>query len=182
MSACWSFRVSVLGDKVQKRAYSHSARRTAASASAKVGRSLIYQAACRTDSLRRSFWRWASNVTSENSPSRAGVVRAIAGLALHPEAVGRVFNIGSTEETTIRQLAERVKALTLTRSPIVPVPYEEAYGPGFEDMARRVPDTSRIFSLLGWQPRYRLEDTLGEIVGAWRAREVKSLEPECAVI
>ena len=110
------------------------------------------------------------------------VVRAIAGLALHPEAVGRVFNIGSTEETTIRQLAERVKALTRSRSPIVPVPYEEAYGPGFEDMARRVPDTTRIFSLLGWQPRYRLEDTLGEILGAWRTREVKSPEPEYAVI
>jgi nucleoside-diphosphate-sugar epimerase len=110
------------------------------------------------------------------------VVRAIAGLALHPDAIGRVFNIGSTEETTIRQLAERVKTLTRTRSPIVAVPYDEAYGPGFEDMIRRVPDTTRIRSLLGWQPRYRLQDTLGEILTAWPTSEIKSLEPAYAVM
>lgn len=71
------------------------------------------------------------------------VVAALVGLSAHPEAPGRVYNVGSDEETTIMALAERVRALTGSVSPIVTVPYAEAYAPGFEDMQRRVPDTAR---------------------------------------
>ncbi len=101
------------------------------------------------------------------------VVKAIAALARRPEADGRVFNIGSTEETTIRQLAERIKTLTQSRSPIVPIPYQEAYGPGFEDMTRRVPDTTRIRLLLGWEPLYTLNETLSGMIPSPASSRVK---------
>jgi UDP-glucose 4-epimerase len=87
-------------------------------------------------------------------------VEAIMALAQHPEAPGQVFNIGSSEEVTIRELAERVKVVTDSGSQIVYVPYTEAYAPGFEDMRRRVPDTSRIQALLGWQPQLSLDQIL----------------------
>jgi len=93
----------------------------------------------------------------------ADVVRAISGLMAHPGAAGHVFNVGSTEEVTIEALARRVKAVTESNSPIVYVPYDEAYAPGFEDMRRRVPDISRINALLGWAPRISLDETLARI-------------------
>lgn len=88
------------------------------------------------------------------------VVRGVAALATHPEAVNRVFNLGSREEVSIGELAERVKAVTDSRSPIEIVPYDQAYAPGFEDMARRVPDTSRAADLIGWKPTLTLDDIL----------------------
>ncbi len=87
-------------------------------------------------------------------------VRAIVGLAEHGEAPGRVFNVGGPEEVTIRDLAERVKALTNSHSEIVSIPYAEAYAAGFEDMQRRVPDTHRIHHLLGWRPERTLDDMI----------------------
>ncbi|MBN1218841.1 MAG: GDP-mannose 4,6-dehydratase [Anaerolineae bacterium] len=92
------------------------------------------------------------------------VTRAIIGLAQHPDALGQVYNIGSTEEITIGELAERVKTITHSQSPIITIPYAEAYAPGFEDMQRRVPDTSRIQTLLGWQPRYSLDEILRAVM------------------
>jgi UDP-glucose 4-epimerase len=88
------------------------------------------------------------------------VVRAIVGLAEHPDAAGRVFNVGGHEEISIRQLADRVKTITNSPSELVYVPYSEAYTPGFEDMYRRVPDTTRIRQLLGWNPKVTLAETL----------------------
>ncbi len=88
------------------------------------------------------------------------VVQAIVGLAHHPAALGRVFNVGSEEEVSILELAKRIKALTNSKSEIKHVPYAEAYAPGFEDMARRVPDISRVRALLGWSPRRPLAETL----------------------
>ncbi len=88
------------------------------------------------------------------------VVQAIVGLAHHPAALGRVFNVGSEEEISILDLAKKIKALTKSRSEIKHVPYAEAYAPGFEDMARRVPDISRVKALLGWSPRRSLNETL----------------------
>jgi len=96
------------------------------------------------------------------------VVEAIAGLSRHPNAVGRVFNIGSRDEVTILDLARRVRAITASRSPLQSIPYREAYGPGFEDTPRRVPDTTRIRSLLGWKPRHTLDQSLREIVAQER--------------
>lgn len=94
----------------------------------------------------------------------ADVIDATIKLAYHPDAVGQVFNIGSTEEVTIRELAEKVVAATGSQSKIVYVPYEEAYAPGFEDMRRRVPDLSKIHQLIGYQPRYSFEDTLRRVI------------------
>ncbi|MFT4037909.1 MAG: GDP-mannose 4,6-dehydratase [Thermomicrobiales bacterium] len=91
------------------------------------------------------------------------VVRAIIALALHPEAPGRTYNIGNTEEISIRGLAERVRTVTGSSSEIVVIPYEQAYAPGFEDMQRRVPDISRITGLVGWTPEITLNQTLGRI-------------------
>ena len=91
-------------------------------------------------------------------------VQAIYGLARCEEASGRLYNIGSTEEISILELAQRVKELTGSSSTVEMIPYEQAYAPGFEDMRRRVPDISRIQALLGWQPKRDLEDVLGWIV------------------
>jgi UDP-glucose 4-epimerase len=92
------------------------------------------------------------------------VVAALVGLSSHPQAPGRVYNVGSDEETTIMALAERVRKLTGSPSPLVTIPYAEAYAPGFEDMQRRVPDTTRLRELLGWQPRLSLQETLQSVI------------------
>ena len=91
-------------------------------------------------------------------------VRALEALLIHPEAEGRVFNVGSTEEVRILDLARKIKAITASPSPITFVPYDEAYAPGFEDMERRVPDTTRLRALTGWQPQYDLDAILKRVV------------------
>jgi UDP-glucose 4-epimerase len=96
------------------------------------------------------------------------VVRGLMALMDHPEAVGDVFNIGSNEEVTIRALAERVKTLTGSSSDIAMVPYEQAYGEGFEDMPRRVPDISKIGKLIGWQPSKSLDQILYGVIEYFR--------------
>jgi UDP-glucose 4-epimerase len=96
------------------------------------------------------------------------VVDAVIKLAGHEDAVGGIFNLGSTEEITIHDLARRVIALTGSPSPIVMVPYDQAYEPGFEDMYRRVPDITRARELIGYRPRYGLDDTLRRIVAHFR--------------
>jgi UDP-glucose 4-epimerase len=97
------------------------------------------------------------------------VVQALLGLIDRPEAVGRVFNIGSTEEVSIMELAQRTIALAGSKSQIKTIPYSEAYPPGFEDMARRVPDTSRVHQLLGWKPTRNLNQILTEVIAHERA-------------
>ena len=96
-------------------------------------------------------------------------VRAIAGLAEAPDAVGRVFNIGSTEEVTILELARRTLALASDgddnwQQQIRFISYEDAYALGFEDMQRRVPDISRIGQTIGWSPRIPLDTTLQQVI------------------
>jgi UDP-glucose 4-epimerase len=78
--------------------------------------------------------------------------------------VGQVYNIGSTEEISIVKLAEKVKELTHSNSEIVFVPYDEAYEEGFEDMPRRVPDTSKIKRLVGFEPKMTLEGILHSVI------------------
>lgn len=91
------------------------------------------------------------------------VVRAITALSLHPDAPGRTYNVGNTEEVSILQLAERVREQFGSSSEIVKIPYDQAYAPGFEDMQRRVPDISRIGELVGWAPEIPLDQTLERI-------------------
>ena len=92
------------------------------------------------------------------------VVDALVKLAQEPRAVGHVFNIGNTEEITITQLAQRVRALTGSRSSIRYIPYDEAYEAGFEDMPRRVPDIAKIRQLIGFQPSVPLETIIQRVV------------------
>lgn len=92
------------------------------------------------------------------------VVGALIKLMDRPDAVGQVYNIGSTEEISILQLAEKVKELTKSDSEIVLVPYDEAYEEGFEDMPRRVPDTTKINQLVGFRPEMSLEGILQSVI------------------
>jgi UDP-glucose 4-epimerase len=94
----------------------------------------------------------------------ADVVDAMCRLLDNPEAVGGTFNVGRDDEITIRALAELIVDRTHSQSEIVLVPYDEAYESGFEDMLRRVPDTSRLTALTGWVPKYTLDDILREII------------------
>jgi UDP-glucose 4-epimerase len=95
------------------------------------------------------------------------VVRALCGLPAQPRAVGEVYNVGSTEEVTILELARRVKLLTESRSELRFVPHEQAYAKGFEDMRRRVPSIEKIYQLMGWRPSKSLDEILRLMV-AWQ--------------
>jgi UDP-glucose 4-epimerase len=97
-------------------------------------------------------------------------VSALLKLVAEPKAVGQVINIGSTEEVTIRALAERVRELAGSQSPIKLVPYDEAYESGFEDMPRRVPDLSKLNGLVGVAPRYSLDDILTNVIEYFRKK------------
>lgn len=94
----------------------------------------------------------------------ADLVRALIGLLDEESAVGQVFNVGSTEEVTVLDLATRIRTIAGTDTPIRFVPYDEAYGAGFEDVARRVPDITRLVSLTGWAPARSLDDILRELL------------------
>ncbi len=91
------------------------------------------------------------------------VVEAIIKLSNTPGASGQVFNIGNTEEISIGQLAEEIKGITSSASPITYEDYEHVYAPGFEDMERRVPDISRISSIIDWKPTRRLKGILYDV-------------------
>ena len=97
------------------------------------------------------------------------VVRGMMALAAEPRAVGQVFNIGNPEEVSIRSLAEKVRAMTGNRSKVVLIPYDEAYEAGFEDMPRRVPDITRVRTLVGFEPTVKLEQILGRVIDHMRA-------------
>ena len=94
----------------------------------------------------------------------ADVVGALVALMGRPEARGNVYNIGNDEEVTILQLAEKVRALTGSRSPIRMVPYTEAYTAGFEDMVRRVPDLGKIRRLIDYRPTRKLDQILADVL------------------
>jgi len=91
-------------------------------------------------------------------------VSALVGLMQSPQAQGRVFNVGSQEEITIKELAKKVVQLTGSTSKIAYIPYDKAYEEGFEDMQRRVPDISRIQGLIGYRPTINLEGILKSVI------------------
>ena len=97
------------------------------------------------------------------------VVRALIALAEEPRAIGQVFNIGNGEEITINALAEKVKTMAGSGSEIVRIPYEQAYESGFEDMPRRVPDITKIRTLVGYEPRVGLDQILTEVIAFMRS-------------
>ncbi len=92
------------------------------------------------------------------------VVRALLGLIDHEGAVGQVFNVGSQQEISILDLAKRIKEKTKSASEIVLIPYEKAYEEGFEDMQRRIPDTSKIEKLVGYKPTVSLDKILERVI------------------
>ncbi|WP_067973953.1 NAD-dependent epimerase/dehydratase family protein [Nocardiopsis trehalosi] len=101
--------------------------------------------------------------------SVSDVVPAVVRLMDTPGAYGTAVNLGGAEEVTIRGLAERVIALTGSTSTIRHVSYADAYGEGYEDMRRRMPDTTRARDLIGYTPRHRLDDVIRAIVDARRS-------------
>jgi UDP-glucose 4-epimerase len=119
--------------------------------------------------VRQALAEQPITVFGDGSQSRSftyvgDVVRALMGLMNEPRAVGEVFNIGSQEEISIRDLAARVKALTGSTSTIECIPYEKAYEAGFEDMPRRIPDIAKIGSLIGFRPEVQLDEILQRVI------------------
>lgn len=98
------------------------------------------------------------------------VVGCLLKLAREPRAVGEVFNIGNRNEVTILSLAEQVKALTGSSSPIIFVPYDKAYEAGFEDMPRRVPDLTKIQQLVGYEPKVQLDEIIRKVIEYFRSQ------------
>ncbi len=94
------------------------------------------------------------------------VVEALVRLSNTPAAIARVVNVGQPDEISIQELAERIRRITGSSSPIEHVPYGVAYEPGFEDMHRRVPDVGLLRELTGFVPETPLEATIEEIVAA----------------
>ena len=88
------------------------------------------------------------------------VINAVNKVAFSPETIGEVLNIGNNKEVSMNELASKVLSLTNSKSEIRYISYEEAYGEGFEDMERRVPNLEKIKNLVGWEP----EKTLDEII------------------
>jgi nucleoside-diphosphate-sugar epimerase len=96
------------------------------------------------------------------------VVTAMVALMNEPRAIGQVFNIGNGSEISIAALAARIKDLTGSASPIVTVPYDQAYEAGFEDMPRRVPDISKISALVNYRPTVELDEILARVIAYFR--------------
>jgi UDP-glucose 4-epimerase len=97
-------------------------------------------------------------------------VAALLALCDCDHAQGRTFNVGSSTPVTIIELARLVIERAGSSSGIVLVPYDEAYGEGFEELGRRRPDTTALRRLTGWQPRYTIEDAIDDVIGYERAR------------
>src|SRR5262249_35712586 len=98
----------------------------------------------------------------------ADVVAATIAASGHPRAVGEVFNVGTGMEITINDLALCVKRLTGSASPIVHVPYDQAYEDGFEDPRRRVPDVTKLETIVGFRARLGIETSLEKVVASYR--------------
>ncbi len=111
------------------------------------------------------------NGTQSRSFTYVGdVVGALLELMVEPRAIGEVFNIGNLEEVSITRLAEQIKAETGSQSPIVTIPYDQAYEAGFEDMPRRVPDLRKIHDLIGYVPKVGLAEIIRTVVADHRTR------------
>lgn len=102
-------------------------------------------------------------------------IQALAGLMDAREISGEIFNVGSTERVTIEELAQRVLALTGSSSELVPVPYEEVYGQGIEDMLHRQPSIDKVHGAIGWTPTRTLDQILADVLEYVRRAPVLEL-------
>ena len=98
----------------------------------------------------------------------ADVVEALIGLMVEPRAEGLVVNVGGIEEVTIKELALLVKEMAGSESAIEYIPYDKAYGPGFEDMKRRCPDIGRIKELVGFEPKIDLRGIIQSVIDYYK--------------
>lgn len=96
------------------------------------------------------------------------VVDALIKLMSEPRAVGQIFNIGSSKEITIKELALIIKEMTGSSSEIEYISYEKAYGPGYEDMQRRCPDTSKIKKFVHFEPRNNLRNIIQSVIDYYK--------------
>jgi UDP-glucose 4-epimerase len=141
--------------------------------------------------VRQALSGRAITVHGDGSQTRSftsvsDVVWAMMALMDEPRAYGEVFNIGNGAETTIRDLARRVKAMTRSSSAISFVPYHEAFDSSFEDMPRRVPDISKIRRLIGFQPKVQLDQILANVIEHVQAEvpqraAIRTLRPQPAL-
>ena len=109
------------------------------------------------------------SVYGEGTQSRSfthvnDVVGAITKLMDEPSAEGEIFNVGNNKEVTINELAQKVKEMTDSDSEIEHIPYEKAYGPGFEDMKKRCPNIKKINKLIGFKPSYDLKAMIQSVI------------------
>ncbi|MFG1944140.1 NAD-dependent epimerase/dehydratase family protein [Nonomuraea sp. NPDC048826] len=99
------------------------------------------------------------------------VVPALVALLEDEASHGTVYNLGSSEALSITTLAQKIIVATGSRSEVVKIPYEDAYGPGFEDMLRRVPDCARARAQIGFRPRHSLEQIITSVIAEHRAEK-----------
>ncbi len=105
------------------------------------------------------------------------VIDGMLRLFDNPAAIGEVFNLGSQEETSILDLANRIAAKTEASSEVQLIAYQDAYPVGFEDMRRRVPDTTKVETLTGWRVQRTLDDILNEAIAEARAEQAAAVIP-----
>jgi len=101
-------------------------------------------------------------------------VRCLVALIQKPETVGQIYNVGSQEEVSIRHLAEMIKQMASSSSPIVFRSYREAYGEDFRDMQRRVPDVRKLRAAIGFAPDTPMAILLEEAIADMRTRRLKT--------
>jgi len=104
------------------------------------------------------------------------VVRALVALMERPESAGQIYNIGASTEISILELAKRVKEITGSNSPIVLIPYADAYDSGYQDMPRRIPDTSKLRSLVGFAPTTDIDEIVDSVMRSFLARQERSAQ------
>ena len=92
------------------------------------------------------------------------VVKGMVDLCENPKSFGRVFNLGGSEEVSMKELAQRIIAVAGSSSRLEFIPYDVAYEEGFEDMQRRVPDTTRAHDLIGFEPTVGLDEIIRQVI------------------
>lgn len=97
-------------------------------------------------------------------------VEAVLLLALNDKAIGEVYNVGGEGEISISELARLIKKIASSDSKIIHTKYEDAYAIGFEDMARRVPDISKVRNLTGWTPKIDLQNIIQDTIKSYNHR------------
>ncbi|HTV66483.1 MAG TPA: GDP-mannose 4,6-dehydratase [Bryocella sp.] len=123
--------------------------------------------------VRQALLQQPLTVFGDGTQSRcfahvSDVIDGFLAVAADATTVGEIFNLGNTEEISMTELAERVIAMTGSSSQIRYVAYSEAYGPGFEDMSRRIPDIAKAQQWLGFKPKYSLDAVLRDVIAFTR--------------